>query len=157
VFRVARMRRFAAGIAAVGILSFSGTVTAAPAAAVSPSSTFDFCNETGGTIACFYAHMEFLSRYEFQMWGISLYDGVCDNRSALAFVLSNAQGWKAGSLGGLNYTWKNSSGCYHYIFPSNRIFEASGAVQYVEVAAYGANLNGHSSITWSLKHYNPYY
>jgi hypothetical protein len=53
--------------------------------------------------------------------------------------------WTSGSLGGLNYTWKNSSGCYHYIFPSNRIFEVRGAVQYVEVPAYGANLNGHGS------------
>lgn len=55
------------------------------------------------------------------------------------------------------YTWKNDMGCNSTLDGATYTWEASEEVQYVRIALYAANLNGESSIVYSLKHANPYY
>jgi hypothetical protein len=117
-------------------------------------STFSFSN---GNIATFNAKLEFLSRYEFELYSVYLADKNCDARSVAATVLSQSSIWSRGYLGGLPYFYKNSEGCGHTTHPANYIFESSSPVQYVYIALFAGNNNGHSSVVNSLKHYNPYY
>jgi hypothetical protein len=131
----------------------SFTVRAVPAAPPRIS-TFSFSNDS---IATFNAKLEFLSRYEFELYYVYLADTKCDARSVAATVFSQASIWSQGYLGGLPYFYKNSEGCGHTTHPAAYIFESSSPVQYVYIALWAGNNNGHSSIAYSLKHYNPYY
>jgi hypothetical protein len=134
-------------------------VLASPSTAAAPDappriSTFSFSN---GNIATFNAKLEFLSRYEFELYSVYLADKNCDARSVAATVLSQSSIWSRGYLGGLPYFYKNSEGCGHTTHPAAYIFESSSPVQYVYIALFAGNNNGHSSVVNSLKHYNPYY
>ena len=132
---------------------------ASPPTATAPAappriSTFSFSNDG---IATFNAKLEFLSRYEFELYSVYLADTKCDARSVAATVLSQSSIWSRGYLGGLPYFYKNSEGCGHTTHPAAYIFESSSPVQYVYIALWAGNNNGHSSVVNSLKHYNPYY
>lgn len=135
-------------------IALASPTTAATPAAPPRISTFSFSN---GNIATFNAKLEFLSRYEFELYSVYLADKNCDARSVAATVLSQSSIWSRGYLGGLPYFYKNSEGCGHTTHPANYIFESSSPVQYVYIALFAGNNNGHSSVVNSLKHYNPYY
>lgn len=125
------------------------TVAAAPV-----TSTFSFSNSN---ITTFNSKLTFLSRYEFELYSTYLSDNLCDARSVAATVFSQNTIWSQGYLGGLPYFYKNSLGCFHSQSYGTWIFEAKNPVQYVYISLWAGNNNGHSSIAYSLKHYNPYY
>jgi hypothetical protein len=135
-------------------MALASPTTLATPAAPPRISTFSFSNSN---IATFNAKLEFLSRYEFELYSVYLADKNCDARSVAATVLSQSSIWSRGYLGGLPYFYKNSEGCGHTTHPANYIFESSSPVQYVYIALFAGNNNGHSSVVNSLKHYNPYY
>jgi hypothetical protein len=139
---------------AVTVIPSQSSSGAMPSAKPPVTSTFSFSNSN---IATFNSKLTFLSRYEFELSSTNLADKNCDHRSVLATVLSQRSIWAQGYLGGLPYFYKNSLGCFHSQSYPTYIFESSSPVQYVYIALWAGNLNGHSSIAYSYKHYNPYY
>jgi hypothetical protein len=137
---------------ALTLVPSQSTGGAIPSAKPPVTSTFSFSN---GNIATFNSKLTFLSRYEFELYSTNLADKNCDARSVLATVLSQTSIWAQGYLGGLPYFYKNSLGCFHSQSYGTYIFESSSPVQYVYIALWAGNLNGHSSIAYSYKHYNP--
>jgi hypothetical protein len=132
-----------------GQVASPGTVAASPV-----TSTFSFSNSN---ITTFNSKLTFLSAYEFELYSTYLADKLCDSRSVAATVFSQNSIWSQGSLGGLPYFYKNSLGCFKTQSYGTYIFESKSPVQYVYIALWAGNNNGHSSIAYSLKHYNPYY
>jgi hypothetical protein len=148
-------------IAATALALAAGVAPASASANVSrPSadSNFSFCNTTGGKIACFTAHLHFDNRYHFTLSNIVVTDTLCDNRSALAYVADQNGVWGRGSLGGVVFTYKNSRGCNHSESFGTEHFESKGdGTQFVYIGLFGANRLGHSTVTYSYLHYNPYF
>lgn len=149
-------RRIGVVVSAVALVLAAGTGTAS--ARPSADSNFSFCNTTGGKIACFTAHLHFDNRYHFTLSNIVVTDTLCDNRSALAYVADQNGVWGRGSLGGVEYTYKNSLGCHHSESFGTEHFESKGdGAQFVYIGLFGANRLGHSTVSYSYLHYNPYF
>jgi hypothetical protein len=154
--RMSITRRIGIVVSAVALVVAAGAGTAS--ARPSADSNFSFCNTTGGKIACFTAHLHFANRYHFTLSNIVVTDTLCDNRSALAYVADQNGVWGRGSLGGVEYTYKNSLGCNHSESFGTENFESTGAgTQFVYIGLFGANRLGHSTVTYSYLHYNPYF
>lgn len=117
------------------------------------TSTFNFSN---GNIAHFSATLTFHSAFTFTISNVKLKDTNCDDRSVLALVEDQNFAYAKGLIPAA-YTWKNSMGCNTTLSGATYTFESSAEVQYVRIALYAANLNGESSIVYSLKHANPYF
>lgn len=137
-------------------LASAQTTAVTPVSAVIPASgtvdsTFNFCNNDGvSNIACFSAHLHFVSRNEFQLSNVVLKDTKGDSRAVYADVY-NQDGWlgvefaNAGGAGS-SKTWKGPiSVTYDY------------GHQFVEIALYACNSTSCSSVTWSLRHDNPHW
>jgi hypothetical protein len=136
----------------------TGTVHA-PAAAtpLSATSNFNFCNETGGKIACFSARLVFHNRNTFTLSDIELKDTSRDHRSVLALVAWQSGNEKKGELAGRPYTWKNSEGYGSTLRPGNLTIAVSKGVRYVMIWLWAANLNGNSKAQPSAQHDNPFW
>ena len=145
------------GMRPVPIKDLKGTL-AGPSAVYVPAagsrvSTFDFSNSN---IAHFHATLTFNSRYSFTISNVTLSDTLKDSRSVLALAEDQNFAYAKGTNPAL-YTWKNDLGAGNTIKGATFTFESSDPVQYVRIALYAANLNGESSIVYSLNHDNPYY
>lgn len=120
-------------------------------------STFDFWNCIGGPcVAHFSAELEFLSRTAFYIYDVNLRDTNCDARSVMALAYDNNVSYVVGTSP-QRYTWKNSKGCGQLLQGQDYIFASTGPVKWVQIALWAGNLNGRSSVAFSLLHDNPYY
>ena len=99
----------------------------------------------------------FIEPSHFTLSNIVVTDTLCDNRSALAYVADQNGVWGRGSLGGVEYTYKNSLGCNHSESFGTEHFERGAGTQFVYIGLFGANRLGNSTVSYSYLHYNPYF
>jgi hypothetical protein len=125
---------------------------ATPAQGATPNasvdSSFNFCNTTGGTIACFQAHLHFANHYAYYLSAIGLQDTLCDSRAVYADVWSQSKYFAE---------YSDTKGCSTDTYIAGPLsYSDSAGVQYVQIALYACNSVSCSSVAWSLRHYNPY-
>lgn len=124
---------------------------------------FNFCNKTGGTIACFSADIAFLSAWRFEIWQVALSDTLNDGREPIALVWSLDSNSKyydypANEYNGFAYTWINGDGpdtTTHN--PAREFVSTNGSEVYsaqIELYACGTNC---SNSTDSYARINPWY
>lgn len=112
-------------------------------------SSFNFCNTTGGTIACFQAKLHFVNRYTFDLSNINLEDTLCDSRAVYADVYSQRAYFAE---------YSDTKGCSTDTYIAGpRQYSDNLGVQYVQINLYACNNTSCSSQAWSAQHYNPYY
>ena len=125
-------------------------VTMAVPAAFPVNSTINFCNNTGGKIACFKANLHYVSVIRFQLRNVVLSDTLADNRAVTAQIWTQA-GRIGGELqnnngGGSSRTWKGPL-----------TYTRGGGILYIHIRLFAHNWAGDSKSAWSKKHYNPYW
>lgn len=145
------MKRLLVLLAAIAALVVASAApsNAASTAAGSVDSDFGFCNTTGGTIACFSAHLHYENRTTFYLANIGLEDTLCDSRSVYADV------WDQ-NLRFTEYSDTKGCGTDTYIAGPISFHDPSG-VDYVQVVLIACNTLSCSSAAYSAAHYNPYY
>jgi hypothetical protein len=121
-----------------------------PRASTAPANAkFDFCNTTGGIIACFNAMLHYDSATEFTLYDIELSDDLCDSRAVFADVDSQAVDF--GYL-------EDSNGCGTTVFDDTSPINLSDpffGVQYVYIDLYACNFFSCSSDAYSNQASNP--
>jgi hypothetical protein len=128
----------------------SGSASAAASDPGTADDKFDFCNTTGGIIACFNAMLHFDSSTEFTLYDIELSDDLNDGRSVYADVDTQAVDFGYFSnTGGQGTEYYDSSG---YDFTDS--FDGVQDV-YIDLYACGSIFSGCSSDTYSTVQSNP--
>jgi hypothetical protein len=127
------------------------TVPVAAPAQGTVNSTFNFCNNTGGRIACFSAHLHYVNLTHFQLSNVVLKDTLADQRSVYADVYTQA--------GKIGTTFANHNGVgsqRSWKGPIN--YSRVGGVTYVHIKLWASNnVFPPSTAAWSKLHYNPYF
>jgi hypothetical protein len=115
------------------------------------NSTFNFCNNTGGRIACFSAHLHYVSITTFQLSNVVLKDTLADNRSVYAQAYTQA--------GAIGMVYRNSNGAGSSRTWTGPIrYSRVGGVLYVHIRLWASNnVMPPSHPAWSKLHYNPYF
>lgn len=122
----------------------------ARASAAPADAKFDFCNTTGGIIACFNAMLHYDSATKFTLYDIELSDDLCDSRSVFAEVDSQATDF--------GY-FENSNGCGTTINNDSSPIDLSDpvfGVQYVYIDLYACDFFTCSSDAYSNAPPNPH-
>ena len=121
-----------------------------PRASTAPADAkFDFCNTTGGIIACFNAMLHYDSATEFTLYDIELSDDLCDSRAVFADVDSQAVDF--------GY-FEDANGCGTTVTDDTSPIKLSDpffGVQYVYIDLYACNFFSCSSDTDSNQAPNP--
>jgi hypothetical protein len=151
-----RRRFILAALATVFLVSGGTLVNATPALAA--QAPFNFCNETGGKIACFSADIAFTSSTSFVLSNIKLSDTLADNRGVYAGVWGPVGSWFVAEKNGEPYFYANNNGANTTkTFPTHTFTQPSGKISYVYISLFGGNnVGGNSTIVYSNKRDNPF-
>jgi hypothetical protein len=135
-------------------VTYAANPDATAAAAAQPA--FNFCNTTGGKIACFRSQITFTSSSSFVLTDIALSDTICDNRAVFATVYLGDGAWRAGTINGVPYTFENPHGCKTTrVWARMSFTKPSSRIGSVHIKLFAANITSHSTIVSSKKRTNP--
>ena len=126
----------------------AGAMSSPAAQDPSADAKFDFCNTTGGIIACFNAMLHYVSATEFTLYDVELSDDLCDSRAVFANVDT-----QAGTLG----TFFNFHGCGTTLYDDTtpiHVTDGFDGVRYVFIDLFACGLTC-SSDTDSSRQGNP--
>jgi hypothetical protein len=128
-------------------------------AAVAPAAqpAFNFCNNTGGKVACFRSQIAFTSSTSYVLSQIALSDTNCDNRAVFAAVWDNVGVTRTGFIHGVPFTFENGHGCkVTQLFGTKSFVKPSHRVEFVYIKLFAANRTGNSTIVLSGRRTNPF-